>query len=107
MVTELYRITKAFPKEEMFGLTSQVRRAAVSVPSNIAEGNGRLPRGEYLQSLGHARGSLMEVETQIAIAINLSYLQLDQTKIVAGQIVETSRMLNALIASLQSKGPKD
>ncbi len=71
MVTEVYRATKAFPGEETFGLTRQLRRWAISVASNIAEGQGRLSRREFRQFLGHARGSLIEMETQIAIAGNL------------------------------------
>jgi four helix bundle protein len=59
-VTEIYRATQSFPREERFGLTSQLRRAAVSIPSNIAEGQGRLTRGEFRQSLGHAKGSVNE-----------------------------------------------
>ncbi len=74
LVTEIYRITQGVPKEEVYGLTSQIRRAAVSLPSNIAEGQGRLSKGEFQQFLGQARGSLMEVETQTLIAVNLGYL---------------------------------
>ena len=74
MVTEIYRATQTFPREEMFGLTSQLRRSSVSVASNIAEGQGRLSKGEFRQFLGHARGSLIEMETQILIAGNLGYL---------------------------------
>ena len=79
LVTEIYRVTKKFPKEELFGLMSQLRRAAVSIPSNIAEGKGRLSKGEFRQFLGNARGSLAEVETQILIAQNLSYLDEPET----------------------------
>jgi four helix bundle protein len=79
LVTEIYRVTRNFPKEELFGLMSQLRRAAVSIPSNIAEGKGRLSKGEFRQFLGNARGSLAEVETQILIAQNLSYLDEPET----------------------------
>ena len=67
MITDIYQTTKAFPKEEIYGLTSQIRRAAVSIPSNIAEGQGRRSPSEFHQFLGHARGSIMELETQILI----------------------------------------
>jgi four helix bundle protein len=74
LVMEISRLTQAFPKEEIFGLLSQVRRSAVSIPSNIAEGPGQLTRGEFRVFLGNARGSLSELENQILIARKLNYL---------------------------------
>ncbi|HEX9985135.1 MAG TPA: four helix bundle protein [Thermoanaerobaculia bacterium] len=73
--TAVYRVTEAFPPHEQFGLTAQVRRAAVSIASNIAEGQGRMTSGEWLQFLGHSRGSLFEAETQLIIAARLGMLQ--------------------------------
>lgn len=66
LVREVYAVSKAFPRDEVYGLTAQLRRSAVSVPSNIAEGQGRATRGEFIQFLCHARGSLFELETQIS-----------------------------------------
>ena len=74
LVTEIYKITRAFPKEEVFGLVSQMQRAAVSIPSNIAEGHERNSEKEFAQFLCIARGSLAELETQIIIAEKLSYI---------------------------------
>lgn len=74
LVTAIYKAAAGFPKDELFGLTSQLRRAAVSIPSNVAEGQGRLSEKEFRHFLGQARGSLMEVETQLQIAANLGYL---------------------------------
>jgi four helix bundle protein len=103
LVTEIYSATKCFPRDEIYGLTSQLRRAAVSVPSNIAEGQGRATKGEFVQFLGHARGSLYEVETQMVIAANLHYLAPDRRNVLSDRIAELSRILNGLIASLQKK----
>jgi four helix bundle protein len=103
VVTEIYSITSAFPQNEIYGLTSQLRRAAVSVPSNIAEGQGRATPGEFIQFLCHARGSLYEVETQVVIARNLRYVTLEQQESVLGALSELGRILNGLIASLQQK----
>ena len=70
----IYRASADFPRYELYGLTSQIRWAAVSVPSNIAEGAGRITKGEFIQAIGHARGSLLEIETQINLARRLGYL---------------------------------
>jgi four helix bundle protein len=101
LVAEIYRLTRAFPADEMFGLVSQLRRAAVSIPSNIAEGYGRTSTGEYKQFLGHARGSLWEVETQILIAPKLKYLGDEEADGLLKLATETGRILQGLIASLK------
>lgn len=98
LVTAIYVATRTFPKEELFGLTSQMRRAAVSIPSNIAEGQARPSRGEFRQFLGHARGSLAELDTQLIIAKNLGYLR--QPDALFSQLSEVSRMLSGLLSSL-------
>jgi len=96
LVTAVYRATAGFPKEEQFGLTSQLRRAAVSIPSNIAEGQGRLSEKEFCYFLGQARGSLMEVETQLQIAQNLGYLESERTDALLKACAEVGRILNGL-----------
>lgn len=80
LVTEVYRVTGTFPKHELYGLVSQLRRAAVSVPSNLAEGYGRNSRNEFHHFIGQARGSLAEVETQIEIARNLGYVSAESAR---------------------------
>jgi four helix bundle protein len=101
-VRQVYEMTAAFPHEEMFGLKSQMRRSAVSVPSNIAEGQGRTSRGEFLQFLGHARGSLYELETQIVIAETLGYIAREQQDRMLQDAQQLGRILNGLIGSLKS-----
>jgi four helix bundle protein len=100
LVTSTYRATQKFPKDEVFGLTSQARRAAVSIPSNIAEGQGRLSEKEFRHFLGQARGSLLELETQLQVAENLGYLEQQETKVVMESCAEVGRVLNGLIASI-------
>ena len=100
LVTAIYHATRDFPKDEQFGLTSQVRRAAVSIPSNVAEGQGRLSEKEFRYFLGQARGSLMEVETQLQIALNLGYLESGKTSILLKACAEIGRILNGLLASI-------
>ncbi len=100
-VTAIYRVTARFPANELYGLTSQLRRAAVSVPSNIAEGQGRNTKGEFRQFLGQARGSLLEIETQLLIAENLGYLEkLEAERLLAG-CGEVFRIVNGLMQSLE------
>ncbi len=103
LVTEIYRITRDFPKEELFALTSQLRRAAVSIPSNIAEGKGRLSKGEFRQFLGNARGSLAELETQILIAQNLYYLDGAEAKRLLAMVEEVGKVLNGLLSAVKSQ----
>ena len=98
-----YRATAIFPKTENYGLTAQIRRAAVSVVSNIAEGQGRLTKGEFLNSLGQSRGSLLELMTQHEIALDLSYMNNDSFAVLDSQCNEVLRMINGLIDSLQRK----
>ncbi len=104
LVIEVYRYTRAFPKEETYGLISQLRRAAVSVPSNIAEGHARVSTGEFRQFLGHSLGSLVEIETQILISERLNYIDPANASEISRRTDEIGRMLNALLRSLPSKG---
>ena len=106
LVTEVYRVTRTFPRDELYGLTNQLRRAAVSVPSNIAEGQGRLSRGEFRQFLGHARGSVFELESQILIARNLKYLNEKDSESLLLRVTEVGRVLNGLLKSLEEHTPK-
>ena len=95
----IYQRTRAFPREETYGLTSQMRRCAVSVPSNIAEGYGRLSRGELVQFLGQARGSLFELETQILLSSDLSYLSETDAERLLKDVGQVARMLSGLLKS--------
>ena len=103
LVTETYRASQSFPDSERFGLTSQLRRAAVSVLSNIAEGQERQFTGEFKQFLGHARGSLLEVETQIFIARNLGYFSPERSTRLLKRTEEAGRILNGLMGSLKGR----
>lgn len=97
LVTKVYELVKLLPKEEVYALSSQIRRAAVSIPSNIAEGHDRNSDKEFVNFLYIARGSLAELETQIYIAVNLKYFSNEQTNIIFQDCSEIGRMLNALI----------
>ena len=101
LAAEIYRSTDLFPRTEVYGLTSQLRRAAVSIASNIAEGQGRLTKGEFCHFLGPARGSLLELETQLSIAVDLGFLGADQFKKLEQQTSEVRRLLNGLIESMR------
>ncbi|NWF80831.1 MAG: four helix bundle protein [Chloroflexi bacterium] len=92
----VYRLTQRFPSEERYGLTAQLRRAAVSVPSNIAEGQARRTTGEFVQFLSHAEGSLAEIDTQIIISRQLGYGTDAELTEIEAQINELRRMLNGL-----------
>jgi len=101
LTVAVYRATASFPREEIYGLTSQLRRAATSIPSNIAEGQGRNSTGEFLQFLGHARGSLFEVETQLLVASKLGMLDSQAATGLLENTSELSRILSGLIGSLR------
>lgn len=103
LAERVYALTRNWPREEAYGLTSQVRRASVSVPSNIAEGSAKQTTGEFLQALGHARGSLAEVETQVLLATRFGYLELTDSESVLSDCDTISRMLTGLDKSLRSK----
>ena len=100
MCVATYRLTEAFPRSEQYGLTNQLRRAAISVPSNIAEGYGRLSRLQYRHFLGIARGSNLELQTQLVIAAELGFANAEQIKPVEQLSVEVGRMLTAMLKRL-------
>jgi four helix bundle protein len=101
LAEDVYQATRTFPKEEIYGLTSQMRRAAVSVASNIAEGQGRHGRGELLQFLGVARGSLAELGTQVLLAARLGLFAPGVEQSLSELLAEVGRLLNALRNSLK------
>ena len=102
LVESLYKITKEFPREELFGLTSQLRRAAVSIPANIAEGQGRNSRGDFRRFLSMAHGSLREIETHIHIAARLGYINQGQKETILSQCGEVGRLVKGLSNSLDA-----
>jgi four helix bundle protein len=103
LVTDIYRKSQRFPTQEQYGLTSQIRRAAVSIPSNIAEGFGRQSTGDYIRFLNIAVGSLFEVQTQIEIAFNLSFIEESDFTVIFESTREIDRMMSSLIQKLKIK----
>lgn len=103
LVTDIYRLSASFPKEKKFGLTNQIRRSAVSVPSNIAEGYGRNSTSDYIRFLQIASGSLYELQTQLQIAENLEFVRHQQTQTANALATECEKMLSSLITKLKSK----
>ena len=102
MVTDIYQVTGAFPREELFGLTSQMRRCAVSIPSNIAEGYGRQATGDYIRFLQIALGSLYELQTQVEIARNLNYFN-NKNPVGENSLLEQSREVERMLKRLLDK----
>jgi four helix bundle protein len=101
LALEIYQATNNFPKHEIYGLSSQLRRAAVSVPSNIAEGKGRKSDKELCQFLNHARGSVCEVQTQLMLARQIGYLDESQSHRLLSEAAEVGRLLNGLIKTFR------
>lgn len=106
LAVEVYKKTATFPKHELYGLTQQIRRASVSVPSNIAEGKGHYSNKEFSHFLLHARGSLLELQTQLMIATQLQYLTGNDAQCVMAMAEGVGRALSGLIGSLREPVPK-
>ena len=101
LVREIYNLTKKFPQDERFGLTNQIRRAVVSIPSNIAEGHGRYSRAEYANFVSIAHGSLNEVRTQIRIAHMLGYITDEEGKNMVERCAKVGQIIGGLMKSLK------
>ena len=106
LVSQIYDDTEKFPDRERFALTSQIRRAAVSIPCNIAEGQGRRTKREFHQFLGNARGSVMEVETQVLIALDRKFIDPKKAEVLLEMLAEIGRILNGLMDSLEESSSK-
>jgi four helix bundle protein len=103
LVLFIYSVTKRFPQDEIYGLTAQLRRAAVSIASNIAEGKGRSSDRDLLHFLSMARGSLFEVKTQLVIASELGYIDAESMKLASAKIAQLGRLLNGLMNSVRAR----
>jgi four helix bundle protein len=100
-VMEVYKVTKTFPRDETYGLASQLRRAAVAIPTSIAEGQARYSSNEFFHSLGRTRGALVEVETQLIISQNLGYFDSDRGQQLLDKAAEVGKILNGLVAAIR------
>lgn len=107
LVKLIYSLTKKFPREELFGLSSQIRRAAVSIPSNIAEGQGRRSTKEFIRHLSISHGSLRETETQNLIAEMQGYISAEESTHVMDKCAEVGKLINGLANSLKEKENRD
>ena len=103
LTIEVYSLVKSLPREELYGLSDQMRRAAVSVPSNIAEGEGRNSEKDFVRFLAQARGSLWELSAQLDICERLNYLDKQKTEVAHGMIIEIGKMINSLSSSILSR----
>lgn len=103
LVPAVYKLARRLPREETYGLTSQIRRAAVSIPANIAEGQARRHRAEFSQHLGIARGSLAELDTLMILAVKLGYLSEADVELLGSAMIEIRRLLQGLIQSLDKQ----
>ena len=103
LVVDTYKAVSAFPKEEIYGLTSQIKRAVVSVPSNIAEGSSRRSKQEFMRFINIAKGSLAELETQFIVALRLNFIKEDILKTILSKSDEIGRMMQGLYSSLEKK----
>jgi S23 ribosomal protein. len=101
LARDVYKASSALPQRESYGLASQIRRAALSIPSNIAEGHGRLTDLQFRHFLGNARGSLFELQTQLELAANLSYFDTKQARNLMDQSTEVARLINGLLSSMK------
>ncbi|MGN6468681.1 MAG: four helix bundle protein [Rhizobiaceae bacterium] len=104
LAADCYRVTQAFPREEMFGMISQIRRAGASVPANIAEGYGRESAGSYLQFLKNAQGSLKELETHVLLAVKVDLISRDDAAPVLDRTETVGKMLRGLIRAVKGTG---
>ncbi len=103
LTVEVYRLTEFFPKNEIYGISAQARRSAISVAANIAEGHGRLHLGDYVHHLSIARGSIMELETYLLMSERLSFCKESELRTAFVMIGDTNRMLSGLLTKLTSK----